>query len=115
MKNFSLVDAAFGALIGPAAGADVLEPAYRAPAFAWTGFYAGVNAGYTFNALNSDTASTNTFAFPGVGGSQLASAVTKLANSTVPITNDGFIGGAQAGYDRQFAWFASSFGRRRRG
>jgi outer membrane immunogenic protein len=26
----------------------------------------------------------------------------------VPLTNDGFIGGAQVGYDWQFAWFATS-------
>jgi outer membrane immunogenic protein len=106
MRRFLLAGAAFGALVGPAVGADVLEPVYRAPAFAWTGFYAGVNAGYTFNSLNSDTASTNTFAFPGAG--LVATAVTTLANSSVPITNDGFIGGAQVGYDWQFAWFASS-------
>jgi outer membrane immunogenic protein len=113
MKKFLLAGAAFGALVGPAVGADVLEPVYRAPAFAWTGFYAGVNAGYTFNALTSDTTSTNTFAFPGVAfpgvsGPKLASAITRLANSTVPITNDGFIGGAQVGYDWQFAWFGSA-------
>jgi outer membrane immunogenic protein len=113
MKKFLLAGAAFGALVGPAVGADVLEPVYRAPAFAWTGFYAGVNAGYTFNSLNSETATINTFASPIVvgphlGGPQLANAITTLANSTVPITNDGFIGGAQVGYDWQFAWFATS-------
>jgi outer membrane immunogenic protein len=108
MRRFLLAGAAFGALVGPAVGADVLEPVYRAPAFAWTGFYAGVNAGYTFNSLNSETASINTFAFPIAPGPQLANAITTLANSTVPITNDGFIGGAQVGYDWQFAWFATS-------
>jgi outer membrane immunogenic protein len=106
MKKFLLAGAAFGALAGPAVGADVLEPVYRAPAFAWTGFYAGVNAGYTFNSLNSETASINTFAFPGAG--PLATAVTTLANSTVPITNDGFIGGVQAGYDWQFPWLSTA-------
>ncbi len=113
MKKFLLVGAAFGALVGPAVGADVLEPVYRAPAFAWTGFYAGVNAGYTFNSLNSETGTINTFASPIAGGPFLsgpflANAITSLANSTVPINNDGFIGGAQAGYDWQFAWFATS-------
>jgi outer membrane immunogenic protein len=108
MKRFLLAGAAFGALVGPAVGADVLEPVYRAPAFAWTGFYAGVNVGYTFNSLNSETASINTSAFPLGSGPHLANAITRLANSTVPITNDGFIGGAQVGYDWQFAWFATS-------
>ena len=106
MKKFLLAGVGFGALIGPAVGADVLEPVYRAPAFAWTGWYAGVNVGYTFNALNSDTASTNTFTFPGAG--PLATAVATLANSSVPLTNDGFIGGAQVGYDWQVAWLATS-------
>lgn len=105
MKKFFLAGAAFGALIGPAVAADVLEPVYRAPAFAWTGWYAGVNAGFTFNALNSTTTSNNAFAFPGAG--PLASAITNLANSTVPITNDGFVGGAQLGYDWQFPWFGT--------
>jgi hypothetical protein len=73
-----------------------------------------VNAGYTFNALNSTTTSTNAFAFAGAG--PLASAITNLANSTVPITNDGFVGGAQLGYDWQvpgpLVW--DRFGGRRR-
>jgi outer membrane immunogenic protein len=106
MKKFLLAGAAFGVLMGPAMGADVLEPVYRAPAFAWTGFYAGLNAGYTFNANNSTTTSTNTFFFPGSG--PLAQAITSLANSTVPITNDGFVGGGQVGYNYQVAWFATS-------
>jgi outer membrane immunogenic protein len=67
-----------------------------------------VNAGYTFNALNSDTASINTFAFPGAGGPNLAAAITTAANSSVPITNDGFIGGAQVGYDWQFPWLSTA-------
>jgi outer membrane immunogenic protein len=106
MKKFLLAGAAFGALVGPAVGSDMLAPAYRAPAPAWTGWYAGVNAGYTFNALNSDTTSINTFAFPGAG--PLATAITTLANSTVPVTNDGFIGGVQAGYDWQFPWLSTA-------
>jgi outer membrane immunogenic protein len=112
MKKFLLAGAALGALIGPAPGADVLDPVYRAPAaFAWTGWYAGVNAGYTFNALDSVIASTNTFVSPGAGppaAGPLAYRITALANSTVPITNDGFVGGGQVGYNWQFAWFATS-------
>jgi outer membrane immunogenic protein len=66
MKKFLLASAAFGALVGPASGADVLEPVYRAPAaFAWTGWYVGVNAGYTFNAQNVQTVAQSVCAGPG--------------------------------------------------
>jgi outer membrane immunogenic protein len=107
MKKFLLVGVASAALMRPAVGVDVFEPVYRAPAaFAWTGWYVGVNAGYTFNAQNVQTVSLRQFAAPGAG--PLSGAITGLANSTIPITNDGFIGGAQFGYDWQVAWLATS-------
>jgi outer membrane immunogenic protein len=109
MKKFLLAGAAFGALIGPAVGADVLEPVYRAPAtFAWTGWYVGVNAGYTFNSQNVQTVSLRQFAATAAGADPLSNAITNLGNSTIPITNDGFIGGAQFGYNWQVAWLATS-------
>jgi outer membrane immunogenic protein len=109
MKKFLLAGAALGALIGPAVGADVLEPVYRAPAaFAWTGWYVGVNAGYTFNSQSVQTVSLRQFAAPGVDPDALSNAITNLGNSTIPITNDGFIGGAQFGYNWQVAWLATS-------
>jgi outer membrane immunogenic protein len=108
MKRFLLAAASFGALIGPAVGADVLEPVYRAPAFAWTGWYAGANAGAMFNSIDVTTASTNTFALAGGGGRQLASAVSTLASFDAPINTNGFVGGGQVGYNWQFAWLATS-------
>jgi outer membrane immunogenic protein len=73
MKRLTLPAATFGALIGPALAADGLEPAYREPVATWVGFYAGFNGGYTFNANNSTTTSSNNF-FPGfcaVGSGEL--------------------------------------------
>jgi outer membrane immunogenic protein len=108
MKKFLLAGAAFGALIGPAAGSDMLPPRDRVPAYAWNGWYAGVNAGLALNSLDVGTASTNTFAFPAAGGPTLASAVTTLANFDAPMNNLGFIGGGQVGYDWQFPWLATA-------
>ena len=44
MRRFLLAGAAFGALIGPAVGSDMLPPRDRVPAYAWNGWYAGVTA-----------------------------------------------------------------------
>jgi outer membrane immunogenic protein len=106
MKKFLLAGAAFGALIGPAMGSDMLPPRDRVPAYAWNGWYAGVNAGLAFNSLDVGTASVNTFAFPGAG--PLATAVTSLANFDAPINTIGFMGGGQVGYDWQFPWLATA-------
>lgn len=108
MKQFLLAGAAFGALIGPAMGSDLLPPRDRVPAYAWNGWYVGVNAGVALNSLDVGTASTNTFAFPAGGGPNLAGAVTSLANFDAPMSNLGFIGGAQVGYDWQFPWLATA-------
>jgi outer membrane immunogenic protein len=107
MKYFFLMGVAFSALISPALGADLIEPAYQAPAVAWTGLYGGVNAGYTFGADDSVTASTDNSYAP--GSNTLAQAIRALANSTSPIKHDGFIGGGQVGYNfYQIPWLATS-------
>lgn len=62
------------------------------PAFSWTGFYAGVNAGYAFS-QSGDTQTTGTPAFLGF-------APTFTPNS-LPTNNGGFIGGGQIGYNYQ--------------
>jgi len=54
---------------------------YRAPAFTWTGLYAGVNAGV------------------GIGS---------LSNSNLPASNGG-VYGAQIGYNQQFGQFVGGF------
>jgi outer membrane immunogenic protein len=108
MKKFLLACTALGALIGPSAGSDMLPPRDRVPAYGWNGWYAGVNAGVMFNAVDVGTASTNTFAFAGGGGPQLATAVSSLASFDAPINTNGFMGGGQVGYDWQFPWLATA-------
>jgi outer membrane immunogenic protein len=63
----------------------------------WTGFYVGGNAGYTWSASNTLTnTGTDTAGF-GLGGA--------LADGAIPsqesLKSNGFIGGLQAGYNRQ--------------
>ena len=72
----------------------------------WTGFYVGLNAGYTFGNSNSIT----TGAFPTFGNAglgcgligQCPSSAALSANSVISANNDGFIGGGQIGYNWQF-------------
>ena len=106
MKKFLLAGAAFGALIGPAMGSDILPPRDRVPAYAWNGWYAGLNAGLAFTGLDAGTASVNTFAVPGAG--PLATAISSLANFDAPIDSIGFMGGGQVGYNWQFPWLATA-------
>ena len=106
MKKFLLAGAAFGTLIGPAIGSDILPPRDRVPAYAWNGWYAGLNAGIAFTGLDAGTASVNTFASPGAG--PLATAISSLANFDAPIDSIGFMGGGQVGYNWQFPWLATA-------
>jgi outer membrane immunogenic protein len=66
---------------------------YLPPAFTWTGFYAGVNAGYAFR--NDDTATTT-----GTPGFR-ALVPGGVAPGSLKVGSDGFIGGAQIGYNYQ--------------
>jgi outer membrane immunogenic protein len=106
MKKFLLVGAAFGALVGPTMGSDILPPRDRVPAYSWNGWYAGLNAGFVFTSLDTDTASFNTFAVPGAG--PLATAIGTLASFDAPMNTSGFMGGGQVGYDWQFPWLATA-------
>jgi outer membrane immunogenic protein len=89
MRSTSLVVAGIAALVATSAVAADLPGRKSAPAVVpqltavgpWTGFYAGVNAGYEFGSKTSSNASGT---------------ITNTNN------NDGFIGGVQGGYDQQF-------------
>jgi outer membrane immunogenic protein len=77
------------------------------PVFTWTGFYAGLNAGYTFGGSNSVTVNTvPAFAdevdFPGIA-TPLADAAAASATADLSADRSGFIGGGQIGYNFQFA------------
>lgn len=88
MKRILIASAALVALTVGAVAADLPSRAQApaapfapvAPAFTWTGFYAGVNAGYAWGD------------FTGTGG--------RLVDEA-----DGFVGGGQLGYNVQFGQF----------
>src|SRR5882757_3719373 len=94
MKKFLLASTALAMLsgIGVASAADLpsrkgppMAPVYIPPAFTWTGFYVGVNAGYAW----ADNNNNNNLYTPYIGYSSGGN-------------SGGFIGGAQAGYNYQF-------------
>jgi outer membrane immunogenic protein len=101
MKNYLLGGAA--ALIGlmgagvagaadlPARTGPVPAPVMYSTMFSWTGFYAGVNAGYHFHDNKATT--TGTPAFVALG---------TLVPGSLATGKDGFIGGGQIGYNYQF-------------
>jgi outer membrane immunogenic protein len=106
MRKLSAFTGAALLVAGPAFAADlaVKAPVYKAPppppAYVWTGFYAGVNAGYSLGEDNG--ANVSGFSDP-TGGFGLGPA---LAAGAIPITSyrsSGFLGGGQVGYNWQLA------------
>ena len=121
-----LASASALALTGAAFAADLAPPPdYLAPppVMTWTGFYAGLNAGYTFGGSNSvdvETASqlpTSTLISPvrpdgdrkdgdRKDGREIKTQTAILATQftdVLSLHNSGFIGGGQVGYNLQFA------------
>ena len=86
--------------------ADLRRPApapYMPPLFTWTGFYAGINAGYGFGNDNNAT----TVGQVAINNATVA-AGARPAN--VGLSPEGFIGGGQIGYN----WQTGAFVLRRR-
>ncbi|HEY7382965.1 MAG TPA: outer membrane beta-barrel protein [Beijerinckiaceae bacterium] len=105
MKRLFLVMAAMTAASAASAAdlpgrAAVVAPSFAAPAFTWTGFYVGANAGYTWSDADAEMVS--------VGGNLLP---VDIRNGVFPtnigIDREAFIGGAQAGYNMQFGMFVA--------
>jgi outer membrane immunogenic protein len=101
------------ALTGAALAADLPSrappPVYLPPppVFTWTGFYAGLNAGYTFGGSNSvdvvTAAGPADVTIVGPVATDAGSAAAASATGTLSRHNSGFIGGGQIGYNLQFA------------
>jgi outer membrane immunogenic protein len=125
MKKILLATASLAALSGAAFAADLpsrkAAPVYAPPPPMWTGFYAGLNAGYNFgtntNALASSWGPFNS-AFNGTGfGAPIAGFLNNGVNGFLgpgigaaglaqsggaSMTQSGFIGGGQVGYNYQY-------------
>jgi outer membrane immunogenic protein len=106
MKNLLLSSAALVALTAGALAADLGSRApapmmAAVPAFTWTGFYIGVNAGYAWG--NDDEATLA----PGDLPEPLFTADQNLVGGTFKFDDgsNGALGGAQIGYNFQFGSF----------
>ena len=104
IKKLILASAATALLAGAASAADLPRRAappvfVPVPVFTWTGFYAGFNAGYGFDASSNSQPtvigvnSASTLVLPGT------TAAIAFSNGQ---SNDGFVGGGQIGYNYQF-------------
>jgi outer membrane immunogenic protein len=103
-----LVAAPLGAF---AADMPVKAPPAPAPVVSWTGFYAGVNAGYDWSERSTiTTIGTPTFFSPLflVGSGSEVTALSTAATTQQGVKNNSFIGGGQVGYNYQFSpqWVA---------
>jgi outer membrane immunogenic protein len=108
LRRTLLTSAGVMALTGAALAADLPSrappPVYLPPppVFTWTGLYIGINAGGTWS--NNNT--VNTTAVPVFAAATFAPELalsSALATTSVPVSNSGFIGGGQIGYNYQFA------------
>jgi outer membrane immunogenic protein len=111
IRRIFLASASALALAGTAFAADLPThappPVFLPPPPLWTGFYAGVNAGYEWSASNSvDVVSAvafNNAALLSPLGLSYAPAAALGATRNIPLNSNGFIGGGQIGYNYQFA------------
>jgi outer membrane immunogenic protein len=97
MKKFLLVATAVAAFAG-IQSASAADMAFKAPApppvYSWTGFYAGVNVGYSWGKAKSLYDDPNFGAFG--GGTPVPPSLNPLSQKL-----DGVIGGGQIGYNLQ--------------
>jgi outer membrane immunogenic protein len=107
----SLAGAAFSfAVSGLAFAADmavkmpVKAPPPPAPVYSWTGWYVGGNVGAIWSEAATSVSNLAAFA-PAAGGSYLfpVNYPTIAAVGTNNLTNTGFLGGIQAGYNWQIS------------
>src|SRR6266852_5070106 len=94
------------ALSGSAFAADlpsrtyVKAPAMATPAYNWSGWYGGLNAGWVGGAgsVSNNASIVSTSNFP-----DNAQAMARGATNTTTGASSGFIGGGQFGYNYQFS------------
>src|SRR6267378_1178156 len=97
--------------IGAASAADLAPRLYtKAPAmvvdpvYNWTGFYVGASAGYNWSRGDVGSDATVAFTDPAIATFSIPIAAAQLAAIPAALSTraNGFIGGVQAGYNRQW-------------
>jgi outer membrane immunogenic protein len=102
MKRIFLSGLALGALMAPAAAAD-MAPYFKAPepACVWCGWYIGANAGYAWSSSDPvNTVTSNVSSVAGLNGDIGGAIATQGTGSVSPKSNS-FIAGGQLGYNWQ--------------
>lgn len=74
-------------------------PPMMAPVWSWNGFYIGANVGYGFGNRNNDVATV------GQAAQNIATVADGARPAFVPLERNGFLGGAQIGYNWQTGGF----------
>jgi outer membrane immunogenic protein len=110
MKKLLLAGVALSGLVaaGAASAADLPRrtapvapiPAPAIPIFTWSGFYVGLQAGYAWGNNNRDFGTVTTVDLDGDGLADVAAVDNGFFGNDDD--NDGFVGGAHAGYNFQF-------------
>jgi outer membrane immunogenic protein len=92
--------------IASAADLPVKAPVYKAPVEAavhnWAGFYVGANAGYAWSAGEANYTVDPFFAGAPIGTASGDAGRAALAATSTHVSDRGFTGGVQAGYNLQF-------------
>jgi outer membrane immunogenic protein len=118
MKSLLLVTALLGLSLGSATAADLAArpytkaPAMAEPAYNWTGWYVGANAGYAWSNNSLNSSATAGPCDPAAGGGCTAtpnySTLSAIGSTfSVALKTSGFIGGGQVGYNWQSANFVA--------
>src|SRR5215831_7921328 len=106
MKKLATAIAAIALFGTPAFAADIAVKAAApspAPVYNWTGWYAGVNAGASFGSVKTDFNGPSPIFATAFFANNALKQVTPgfgFSNREYP---DGFIGGAQIGYNWQYS------------
>jgi outer membrane immunogenic protein len=106
MKKFVLSTVALMGLTVAAGAADLparsmapMAPVMSVPVFSWSGFYAGLHAGYAFGESDIRTR--------GNAANTIANVNALARPPSLSFDQDGFMGGAQIGYNMQFGMFVA--------
>jgi outer membrane immunogenic protein len=110
MKRTLIAGAAFASLLAATNALAADLPVYsKAPAVAavydWTGFYIGTNLGYSWGRARTDGTAVGTQTVTSLVAPTVVTPVSGLLSGRADV--NGFIGGGQLGYNRQFgSWLA---------